>query len=80
MEGQILKTNDLLKERLNEYKIASEEVKKTKDFLLKKHERSSTIENDTKFVLRQMKSENMTDENEENIYLQNKEEEEEKKY
>ena len=75
-----MKTNDLLKERLNEYQTASEEVKKTKDFLLQKHERVSTVENEKiKYVLKQMKSENMTDENEENNSLQNKEEEEEEK-
>ena len=74
-----MKTNDLLKEKLNEYKTASEDVKKTKDFLLKKHERlSSTDDEKIKYVLKQMKSENITDEN---ISLQNKdEEEEEKKY
>ena len=73
LEGQILKTNELLKEKLNEYTVASESVKKTKEFFMQKNDRFSLEVESEKF--KTIKTENLTDQNEENIYFQNKEEE-----
>ena len=81
MESQILKTTTLLKEKIEDYKINSENIRKVKNVVMKKYDRGLTTENDSpieKYLYQNnqlLKTENINEQQVDEIKSLKKEEE-----